>query len=64
MSGILEYALYYAPVAIASGMVLGVAGSREFKRGLMRGALNSAFFIGGMAVLIFIVQLATDPTML
>lgn len=64
MNGVLEFVLYYAPVAIVSGMVLGVAGSREFKRGLMRGALNSALLVGGMAVLIFLVQLATNPTIL
>ena len=50
--------------AVVSGLVLGVAGSKEFKRGLLRGALNSALLLGGMAALIFLVQLATDPTIL
>lgn len=60
----LTYALYYAPVAIIGGLVMGVAGSREFKRGLLRGALNGALLLGGMAALIFLVQLATDPTII
>jgi hypothetical protein len=64
MSEVLAYILYYAPVAIVAGMVMGVAGSKEFKRGLLRGALNSALLVGGMAALIFIVQLATDPTIM
>ncbi|MCA8910555.1 MAG: hypothetical protein KDB82_02530 [Planctomycetes bacterium] len=64
MSGVLEYVAYYAPAAVVSGLVLGVAGSKEFKRGLLRGALNSALLLGGMAALIFLVQLATDPTIL
>jgi hypothetical protein len=62
--GVLSYILYYAPVAIVSGVVMGVAGSREFKRGLLRGALNAGLLVGGMAALIFLVQLATDPTIL
>ena len=62
--GILDYILYYAPVAVVSGMVLGVAGSREFKRGLLRGALNSGLLVGGMVALLFLVALATDPTIL
>ena len=64
MTTVFEYILYYAPVAVVSGLVMGVAGSKEFKRGLLRGALNSGLLIGGMAALIFIVQLATDPTIL
>lgn len=64
MSDVVEYFLYYAPVAIVAGLVLGVAGSKEFKRGLLRGALNSGLFLGGMAALIFLVQVATDPTIL
>ena len=62
--GVLDYILYYAPIAVVCGMVLGVAGSREFKRGMLRGALNSVLLVGGMAALLFIVQLATDPTIL
>jgi hypothetical protein len=61
---VVAYILYYAPVAIIAGMVMGVAGSKEFKRGLVRGALNSALLVFGMAALIFVVQLATDPTIL
>jgi hypothetical protein len=64
MSEVLAYILYYAPVAVVAGMVMGVAGSKEFKRGLLRGALNSGLLVFGMAALIFIVQLATDPTIL
>jgi hypothetical protein len=64
MSEVLAYILYYAPVAVVAGMVMGVAGSKELKRGLMRGALNSALLVFGMAALIFVVQLATDPTIL
>lgn len=64
MTTVFEYILYYAPVAVVAGLVLGVAGSKEFKRGLMRGALNSGLLLGGMAALIFLVQLATDPTIL
>lgn len=64
MTTVLEYVLFYAPVAIVAGLVLGVAGSKEFKRGLLRGALNSGLLIGGMTALIFLVQLATDPTIL
>jgi hypothetical protein len=64
MSEVLAYILYYVPVAAVAGMVMGVAGSKEFKRGLLRGALNGALLAGGMAALIFVVQLATDPTIL
>ena len=64
MNGVIEYILYYAPAAVVAGLVLGVAGSKEFKRGLLRGALNGGLLLGGMAALIFLVQLATDPTIL
>lgn len=64
MNPIVQYILLYVPLAFAAGMVMGVAGSREFKRGLMRGALNGVLLTGGMAVLIFLVQLATDPRIL
>lgn len=64
MSEVLTYILYYLPVAVVAGMVMGVAGSKEFKRGLMRGALNTALLVFGMAALIFVVQLATDPAIL
>jgi hypothetical protein len=60
----LEYALLYIPVALVSGLVMGVAGSREFKRGLLRGMLNGALLSGGMVALIFLVQFATDPSIL
>jgi hypothetical protein len=60
----LEYALLYAPLAIVAGVVMGVAGSRELKRGLVRGGLNAALLLGGMAALIFLVQLTTNPAML
>lgn len=55
--------LYYLPVAVVAGLVLGVAGSREFKRGLMRGALNVAFLVGGMAALGLLVALAENPAL-
>ncbi len=61
MNPVLQYILLYAPLAFAAGAVMGVAGSREFKRGLMRGALNGVLLGGGLAALIFLVQLATDP---
>jgi hypothetical protein len=64
MSDVLTYALLYLPVAFVSGLVMGVAGSKEFKRGLMRGSLNGALLSGGLFVLIFLVQLATDPKIL
>jgi hypothetical protein len=60
----LEYALLYIPLAMVAGMVMGVAGSRDFKRGVLRGLLNAGLLTGGMAVLIFLVQLTTNPTML
>lgn len=60
----LEYALMYVPLAMVSGLVMGVAGSRDFKRGLLRGLLNGALLTGGMAVLVFLVQFSTDPTIL
>lgn len=55
--------LYYLPAAIVAGLVLGVAGSREFKRGLMRGGLNIALLVGGMAALGLLVALAENPAM-
>jgi hypothetical protein len=55
--------LYYLPVALVSGLVLGVAGSREFKRGLLRGAFNAALLVGGMAALGFLVALAENPAL-
>ena len=61
---ILEFTLMYLPVAVVAGMVMGVAGSRDFKRGLLRGALNSTLLVCGMFALIVLVQLATDPTIL
>lgn len=60
----LEYIVLYTPIAIVAGMVMGVAGSREFKRGLLRGLLNGALLAGGMAALIFLVQVATNPAII
>jgi hypothetical protein len=60
----LEYILLYTPIAIVGGMVMGVAGSRDFKRGLLRGSLNAALLTGGMAALIFLVQVATNPAII
>jgi hypothetical protein len=60
----LEYLLLYTPVALVAGMVMGLAGSRELKRGALRGLLNGGLLVAGLAALIFIVQLSTDPTLL
>ncbi len=56
--------LFLLPVAIVSGLVMGVSQSRDFSRGLMRGAVNSILLVGGMAVLALLVALAEDPTIL
>lgn len=53
--------LYFIPAAVASGMVLGVAGSRDFKRGLLRGLLNVAMLFGGLAAIALLVTLAENP---
>ncbi len=57
----MSYILYLIPAALASGMVLGVAGSRDLKRGLLRGALNTAYILGGMAALAVLVSIAENP---
>jgi hypothetical protein len=64
MTDVLIYGLLYAPAALLSGLVLGLAGSRDFKRGLLRGALNGTLLLGAMAALILLVQLATEPSVL
>lgn len=56
--------LFLLPVAIVSGLVMGVSQSRDFSRGLLRGAVNSLLIVGGMAVLALLVALAEDPTIL
>ena len=56
--------LYLLPVAIVSGLVMGVSQSRDFTRGLLRGAVNSLLVVGGMAALALLVALAEDPTIL
>lgn len=56
--------LFLLPVAIVSGLVMGVSQSRDFSRGLLRGAVNSLLLVGGMAVLALLVALAEDPTIL
>jgi len=56
--------LFLLPVAIVSGLVMGVSQSRDFSRGLMRGAVNSILLVGGMAGLALLVALAEDPTIL
>jgi len=53
--------LYFLPAAVASGIVLGLAGSRELRRGLVRGALNSVFLVGGLVTLALLVALAENP---
>jgi hypothetical protein len=60
----LEYLLLYTPAAVIAGMVMGFAGSRELKRGALRGLLNSGLLVAGLAALIFVVQISTDPTLL
>lgn len=55
--------LYFLPVAVASGLVLGVAGSRDFKRGLLRGGLNVLFMVGGLTALGLLVALAENPAL-
>ncbi|MBK9975772.1 MAG: hypothetical protein IPP14_13460 [Planctomycetes bacterium] len=57
----MSYILYLIPAALVSGMVLGVAGSRDLKRGLLRGALNTAYILGGMAALAVLVSIAENP---
>ncbi|MHC4841342.1 MAG: hypothetical protein ACYTDT_10390 [Planctomycetota bacterium] len=60
----IEFILYLVPACVIAGMVMGVAGSREFKRGLIRGGVNSLFLTGGMIALVLLVQLATNPTVI
>lgn len=55
--------LLFLPAAAVSGMVLGLAGSRDLKRGLLRGALNTALLIGGVAALGLLVAIAGDPAL-
>jgi hypothetical protein len=55
--------LYFLPAAVASGLVLGVAGSRDFKRGLLRGLLNVVMLCGGLAAIALLVTLAENPAM-
>lgn len=56
--------LHFLPAALAAGLVFGVAGSREFKRGLLRGLLNAVLMVGGLAVLAVLVALAENPAAL
>ncbi len=60
----MEFILYLVPACLVSGMVMGVAGSRDFKRGLIRGGVNGAILTGGMIALVLLVQLATNPTII
>lgn len=57
----IEFIMYLVPACVVSGMVMGVAGSRDFKRGLIRGGVNSAVLTGGMFALVLLVQLAINP---
>ena len=56
--------LQFLPPAFASGFVLGVTQSREFKRGLLRGLLNGVLLAGGVIIAALLVTLATDPSVL
>ncbi|MDC1142902.1 hypothetical protein OAU50_07395 [Planctomycetota bacterium] len=60
----MEFILYLLPACVIGGMVMGVAGSRDFKRGLIRGGVNSLFLAGGMIALVMLVQLATNPAVI
>lgn len=54
--------LQFLPAAFASGMIIGVTQSREFKRGLLRGLVTSALLAGGVIAVALLVTLATDPS--
>lgn len=56
--------LQFLPAAIATGMVLGVSQSREFSRGLVRGAVNGLMLVGGIVLLALLVALAENPRLL
>ncbi len=56
--------LQFLPLAFASGLITGVAGSRDLKRGVLRGLLNGAMLSGGLIVLAILVTIANDPTIL
>lgn len=56
--------LHYLPAALAAGLVVGVAQSREFRRGILRGLLNGALLAGGVILLSVLVALAEDPALL
>jgi hypothetical protein len=56
--------LQFLPVAVVTGMVLGVSQSKDFSRGLMRGAVNSVLLVGGVVLLAVLVALAENPRLL
>ncbi|KAA0212244.1 hypothetical protein EDM80_10100 [bacterium] len=56
--------LQFLPAAIVGGMVMGVSQSRDFSRGLVRGAVNSVLLVGGLAALALLVSMAQNPRML
>jgi hypothetical protein len=56
--------LQFLPVAIVAGMVLGVSQSRDLKRGLLRGAVNSVMLVGGVVLLAVLVAMAENPRLL
>lgn len=56
--------LQLLPAAIVGGMVMGVSQSREFSRGLLRGAVNSLLLVGGLVLLALLVALSENPQML
>lgn len=56
--------LQFLPAAIVTGMVLGVSQSRDFTRGLLRGAVNSVMLVGGIVLLAVLVALAENPRLL
>ena len=56
--------LQFLPAAIVTGMVRGVSQSRDFSRGLLRGAVNSLMLAGGVVLLAVLVALAENPRLL
>ena len=56
--------LQFLPAAFVAGLVLGVSQSRDFKRGLLRGVVNSLMLMGGVMLLAVLVALAENPRLL
>ncbi|HRJ78765.1 MAG: hypothetical protein HPKKFMNG_00168 [Planctomycetes bacterium] len=56
--------LQLLPAALIGGVVMGVSQSRDFARGLLRGAVNSLLLVGGLVLLALLAALAENPQML